>query len=59
MVIDKELLDNVSAQAKGISEMNRAFPRKDFRLHVIRSIVSYSNGKKSESVEFIGIEALD
>ena len=31
-----------------IAEMNRSFSRKDCRLHVIRSIVSYSNGKKKE-----------
>lgn len=41
-----------------IAEMNRSFSRKDCRLHVIRNIVSYSNGKKNESVELTGIEAL-
>lgn len=42
-----------------IAELNRAFSRKDCRLHVIRSIVAYSNGKKNESVELTGIEALE
>lgn len=42
-----------------IAEMNRAFSRKDCKLHVIRSIVAYSNGKKNESVELTGIEAMD
>lgn len=42
-----------------IAEINRAFSRKDCRLHVIRNIVAYSNGKKNESVELTGIEALE
>ena len=42
-----------------IAEMNRAFSRKDCRLHVIRNLVTYSNGKKNESVELTGIEALE
>lgn len=42
-----------------IAEMNRAFSRKECRLYVIRRIVAYSNGKKSESVELTGIEALE
>ena len=42
-----------------IAEINRVFSRKDCRLHIIRSIVAYSNGKKSESVELTGIEALE
>ena len=42
-----------------IAEMNRFFSRKDCRLHVIRNLVTYSNGKKNESVELTGIEALE
>lgn len=42
-----------------IAEMNRSFSRKDCKLHVVRSIVSYSNGKINESVELIGIEAVE
>lgn len=41
-----------------IAEINRTFSRKDCRLHVIRSIVAYSNGKKNETVELVGIEAM-
>lgn len=42
-----------------IAELNRVFSRKDCKLHIIRSIVEYSNGKKTESVELTGIEALE
>ena len=42
-----------------IAELNRSFSRKDCRLHVIRNLVTYSNGKKNESVELTGIEALE
>ena len=39
-----------------IADFNKLFSQKECRMNVIKEIVSYTNGKKKESVELVGIE---
>lgn len=42
-----------------IAELNRNYSRKDCSMNIIRTLVNYSNGKKSEYVELTGIVDCD
>lgn len=42
-----------------IASLNRNFSRSDCYLDIIRRIVNYSNGKKKENVELVGISSVE
>lgn len=41
-----------------VAELNRSYSRKECLMNIIRTLVSYSNGKKTEHVELTGISDL-